>query len=136
MWSAGGESPSGRRCWRTAWERGERDTFTSAFTSVLIACRPLRKTSTSPRSLTSAGESRRESTHLLVDLAEDGEVGRGVQLGVERERRVAFGAGTAVGPALLVDGAVEDWEGGEGEGFGAPKTPSEGGLPTGGGGEE
>lgn len=115
MWSAGGESPSGRRCWRTAWERGERDTFTSAFTSVLIACRPLRKTSTSPRSLTSAGESRRESTHLLVDLAEDGEVGRGVQLGVERERRVAFGAGTAVGPALLVDGAVEDWEGGEGE---------------------
>lgn len=82
---------------------------------MLIACRPLRKTSTSPRSLTSVGESRYESTHLLVDLAEDGEVGRGVQLGVERERRVAFGAGTAVGPALLVDGAVEDWEGGEGE---------------------
>ena len=82
---------------------------------MLIACRPLRKTSTSPRSLTSAGESRCESTHLLVDLAEDGEVGRGVQLGVERERSVAVGAGPAVGPALLVDGAVEAWEGGVGE---------------------
>ena len=98
--------------------RGENElTFTSAFTSVLIACRPLRNTSTSPRSFTSVVERGSFATHLLVDLAENGEVGRGVDFGVEAQRGVAFLAGTAVGAAFLVDGAVEDWGRGEGWGY-------------------